>query len=300
MIKLTTNINIGILMQVDDALLLRLEKLSFLKVSDDKREEMIGQLSEIVSFVDNLSELNTDGVDDKFAMDDSSTFLREDTKQNDVEIGKSILNHYSILSENYHIEYGEYETCGYLLGHYMVDESLFGYKVKRKVADLKKYKHVFLGHQHTPQEMGNVTHVGSCRYISFSEYSDIKRVLILDLDTNEIEEIILQLVIPMAVYSCDKNTNKTLYRRLKVLEPDTKVKVIFNDLEGYKFNINNISEWNEKFIDFKVELNFKVNGTESKETKTDTFSNDFLKWLDENDIDEDIKNILRKEVENVK
>ena len=216
------------------------------------------------------------------------------------QIGKSILNHYSILSENYHIEYGEYETCGYLLGHYMVDESLFGYKVKRKVADLKKYKHVFLGHQHTPQEMGNVTHVGSCRYISFSEYSDIKRVLILDLDTNEIEEIILQLVIPMAVYSCDKNTNKTLYRRLKVLEPDTKVKVIFNDLEGYKFNINNISEWNEKFIDFKVELNFKVNGTESKETKTDTFSNDFLKWLDENDIDEDIKNILRKEVENVK
>ena len=28
-------------MQVDDALLTRLEKLSFLKVSDDKREEMV-------------------------------------------------------------------------------------------------------------------------------------------------------------------------------------------------------------------------------------------------------------------
>ena len=57
-------------MQVDDALLTKLEKLSFLKVSDDKREEIIGQLSEIVSFVDNLSELNTDGVDDNFALID--------------------------------------------------------------------------------------------------------------------------------------------------------------------------------------------------------------------------------------
>ncbi|MEN8303803.1 MAG: Asp-tRNA(Asn)/Glu-tRNA(Gln) amidotransferase GatCAB subunit C, partial [Campylobacterota bacterium] len=37
-------------MQVDDALLSRLEKLSFLKVSDDKREEIKSQLSEIVTF----------------------------------------------------------------------------------------------------------------------------------------------------------------------------------------------------------------------------------------------------------
>ena len=40
-------------MQIDNALLQRLEKLSHLKVADDKREEIIGQLSEIVSFVDN-------------------------------------------------------------------------------------------------------------------------------------------------------------------------------------------------------------------------------------------------------
>ncbi|MGB3961544.1 MAG: Asp-tRNA(Asn)/Glu-tRNA(Gln) amidotransferase subunit GatC, partial [Sulfurimonas sp.] len=65
-------------MQVDNALLTRLEKLSYLKISDDKREEIIEQLSEIMSFVDNLSELNTDNVDDKFAMNNSSTYLRED------------------------------------------------------------------------------------------------------------------------------------------------------------------------------------------------------------------------------
>ncbi|MDO8454746.1 MAG: Asp-tRNA(Asn)/Glu-tRNA(Gln) amidotransferase subunit GatC [Sulfurimonas sp.] len=80
-------------MQVDDALLTKLEKLSFLKVSDDKREEIINQLSEIVSFVDNLSELNTDGVDDTFAMSDASTFLREDVVVSDAQISDDILRH---------------------------------------------------------------------------------------------------------------------------------------------------------------------------------------------------------------
>ena len=78
-------------MQVDDALLVKLEKLSFLKISDDKREEIIGQMSEIVSFVDNLSELNTDGVDDNFAMSDASTFLREDSPLCDTSVNDNIL-----------------------------------------------------------------------------------------------------------------------------------------------------------------------------------------------------------------
>ena len=78
-------------MQVDDALLTRLEKLSFLTVSDDKREEMIGQLSEIVNFVDNLSDLNTDGVDDNFAMSDMSTPLREDSVLASTTVSEDIL-----------------------------------------------------------------------------------------------------------------------------------------------------------------------------------------------------------------
>jgi len=78
-------------MQVDDALLSKLEKLSFLKVADDKREEIIAQLSEIVTFVDNLSELDTDGVDDKFSMNNAQTPLREDTPQCEREINDDIL-----------------------------------------------------------------------------------------------------------------------------------------------------------------------------------------------------------------
>jgi aspartyl-tRNA(Asn)/glutamyl-tRNA(Gln) amidotransferase subunit C len=80
-------------MQVDDALLTRLEKLSYLKVSDNKREEIINQLSEIVSFVDNLSDLDTKDVDDKFAMNDNATILREDIPSCDEEINNDILSH---------------------------------------------------------------------------------------------------------------------------------------------------------------------------------------------------------------
>jgi len=66
-------------MQVDDALLAKLEKLSFLKVNDEKREEIKEQLSEIMNFVDNLGELNTGGVNAKFAMNSEATILRVDT-----------------------------------------------------------------------------------------------------------------------------------------------------------------------------------------------------------------------------
>ena len=90
-------------MQVDNALLTRLEKLSFLHVSDDKREEIISQLSEIVSFVDNLSELNTEGVDDTFAMSDKATPLREDTPHCDLSISEEILKHAPNSADNFFI-----------------------------------------------------------------------------------------------------------------------------------------------------------------------------------------------------
>ena len=90
-------------MQVDDALLTRLEKLSFLKVSDDKREEIISQLSEIVSFVDNLSDLDTAGVDDNFAMSDMATPLREDSPSCDTDINDDIIKNAPQSSDHFFI-----------------------------------------------------------------------------------------------------------------------------------------------------------------------------------------------------
>jgi aspartyl-tRNA(Asn)/glutamyl-tRNA(Gln) amidotransferase subunit C len=90
-------------MLVDDTLLEKLEKLSFLKVDDSKREEIKEQLSEIVSFVDNLSELDTDGVDDKFAMDSRATFTREDTPSSNTQISDDILKNAPNSADNFFI-----------------------------------------------------------------------------------------------------------------------------------------------------------------------------------------------------
>lgn len=80
-------------MQVDDTLLKRLEKLSYLTIDESKREEIIAQLSGIVDFVDNLSELDTENVDDNFAMNDSGTPTRADKSDCDSRINDDILEH---------------------------------------------------------------------------------------------------------------------------------------------------------------------------------------------------------------
>jgi len=90
-------------MQVDDALLTRLEKLSYVRIDDDKREEVLKQLSEIVSFVDNLSELNTEGVESAFAMDARATPLREDIPHANPQISEDILQHAPQSADNFFI-----------------------------------------------------------------------------------------------------------------------------------------------------------------------------------------------------
>jgi len=90
-------------MQVDDALLTRLEKLSYLKISDDKREEIIEQLGELLAFVDNLSELDTDSTDDNFAMTDNGTYTRPDMAQSDLTISRKILGNAPKSEEDFFI-----------------------------------------------------------------------------------------------------------------------------------------------------------------------------------------------------
>lgn len=90
-------------MQVNDELLTKLEKLSLLKVSDDKRDEIKEQLSEILNFVDNLAELDTEGVDDKFAMGDAATFTREDSASCNTQINEDIIKNAPNSADNFFI-----------------------------------------------------------------------------------------------------------------------------------------------------------------------------------------------------
>ena len=90
-------------MQIDDALLSRLEKLSMLKIDDTHRDEVIGQLSEIVAFVDNLSELDTENTDESFAMTSQATVMREDIPACDPAVNDDILAHAPRSEEHFFI-----------------------------------------------------------------------------------------------------------------------------------------------------------------------------------------------------
>lgn len=90
-------------MQIDETLLQRLEKLSYLQIPQEQREEMISQLSEIVSFVDNLSELSTEGIDPTFAMSNAATPLRDDMGYVDRDINDDIFAHAPHASEHFFI-----------------------------------------------------------------------------------------------------------------------------------------------------------------------------------------------------
>ncbi len=90
-------------MKIDENLLQRLEKLSYLQIPQDHREEMISQLSEIVSFVDNLSQLSTQGINPTFTMSDASTHLREDQGYVDRTVNDDILTHAPRSSDHFFI-----------------------------------------------------------------------------------------------------------------------------------------------------------------------------------------------------
>jgi aspartyl-tRNA(Asn)/glutamyl-tRNA(Gln) amidotransferase subunit C len=79
--------------KIDNELLQKLEKLSSLKISDEKREGVINQLSEIVSFVENLNELNLDKEEATFTTLSGGTPFREDIPSVNREIIKTILDH---------------------------------------------------------------------------------------------------------------------------------------------------------------------------------------------------------------
>lgn len=78
-------------MKIDINLLQKLEKLSHLTIDDEKREEIVSQLSDIVDYVDSLSELDTSTIDSHFSTLTGGTPLREDTPVNSSNISQSII-----------------------------------------------------------------------------------------------------------------------------------------------------------------------------------------------------------------
>ena len=80
-------------MQIDNTVLEKLEKLSHLRIDDSKKEEVMGQLTEILGYIDNLNELDTDALNTSFSTLEGGTPLREDVPRQANDIAKDILSH---------------------------------------------------------------------------------------------------------------------------------------------------------------------------------------------------------------
>jgi len=79
--------------QIDNTLLAKLEKLSHLRIDDSKKEEVMGQLTDILGYIDNLNELDTDALSPAFSTLEGGTPLREDKPREANEVAKDILSH---------------------------------------------------------------------------------------------------------------------------------------------------------------------------------------------------------------
>jgi len=77
--------------KIDNDLLANLEKLSALKIADDKKDEIISQLSDILTYIDNLNELDTTNLEASFSTLDGGTPLREDTINSNKNISQKII-----------------------------------------------------------------------------------------------------------------------------------------------------------------------------------------------------------------
>ena len=77
-------------MQIDEKLLNKLEKLSALKISEEKRQSVINELSEIVNFVDRLNTLDLSQKQDTISTLKGGTRLRVD-KEKTAEVIENVL-----------------------------------------------------------------------------------------------------------------------------------------------------------------------------------------------------------------
>jgi aspartyl-tRNA(Asn)/glutamyl-tRNA(Gln) amidotransferase subunit C len=90
-------------MKIDDALIDRLAKLSSLQIADDKKENLKSELADIVSFVENLNEVDVSHVEATFTTIAGGTRLREDESNHKKELSDDIMKHAPKVEDNYFI-----------------------------------------------------------------------------------------------------------------------------------------------------------------------------------------------------
>jgi DNA repair exonuclease SbcCD nuclease subunit len=222
----------------------------------------------------------------------------------------SIMNHFGILVNNVKIVKAYRDRDELYLGHFIVKEAKkgkFGATVSKD--ELKNYKKVFLGHQHSNEELGNVIQVGSVRWVSFDESEDKAKYVYIIKDYGQTSEKTLKIalkspILMKSIYlsqTTDKVTGSEfetftvgLARQyLDSLESQTKVRVIYKDFQAFKEFLPYYKNYEDKFILFKDKKEFlsKPSIEIAKKEKI-PIEEALKKWMIEKNIDPEIQQIL--------
>jgi aspartyl-tRNA(Asn)/glutamyl-tRNA(Gln) amidotransferase subunit C len=78
--------------KVDAALISRLEKLARLQLGDAEREKMTADLEQILAMIDQLQQVNTEGVEPLVHLSDRTDALRDDLVQHQLSTEAALSN----------------------------------------------------------------------------------------------------------------------------------------------------------------------------------------------------------------
>ncbi len=79
-------------MQIDKELLLKLEHLAKLELSESERTEIAGDLNNILKMVEKLQEVNTDGVEPLTHITEGNNIFRKDEVKNQLTQEEALKN----------------------------------------------------------------------------------------------------------------------------------------------------------------------------------------------------------------
>jgi aspartyl-tRNA(Asn)/glutamyl-tRNA(Gln) amidotransferase subunit C len=90
-------------MVIDNQTINKLEKLSSLEISDSKKDTLKEELGQIVTFVENLNEIDVSGIEATFTTIQGGQPLRTDEVTSKKEVSKHILSNAPKTIDNYFI-----------------------------------------------------------------------------------------------------------------------------------------------------------------------------------------------------
>ncbi|HIP11383.1 MAG TPA: Asp-tRNA(Asn)/Glu-tRNA(Gln) amidotransferase subunit GatC [Arcobacter sp.] len=90
-------------MTIDDKTIDKLAKLSSLEISNERKEELKTELADIVTFVENLNEVDVSSVEATFTTIQGGQLLREDEVQESKEMAEAIMKNAPKVEDNHFI-----------------------------------------------------------------------------------------------------------------------------------------------------------------------------------------------------